>query len=400
MKRADLTGLVVGSLTVLRPGTPHPIGANKHRATWVCRCACGKEVEVIGGNLNRKKPNSTSCGCKFMSSKKYNFADLTGKRFGKLLVVARADGRTKTRGVLWKCKCDCGGAVEVPSNSLTSGNTFTCGNRTEHPKSLGRVGEIPIAHINAIKQNATKRNLVFELSPDYLWLLFESQHKKCAMSGVELVFTSDKNPSSHRQDTTASLDRIDPLKGYVHGNVRWVHKDLNFMRLDFTDAEFSDWMWKCVTYVPIGRDTDKWDVRFLGLSRFISSFSKDPSTQVGAAIIRPDRSIVSMGYNGLPIGVLDVAERLEVRETKYRVICHAEKNAITFARQDLRGCTIYTYPFMPCAQCAGMIIQAGIKTVVAPRSDNPRWQEDFGLTRRMLNEAGVTLRLLNPSGIP
>ncbi len=140
----------------------------------------------------------------------------------------------------------------------------------------------------------------------------------------------------------------------------------------------------------------KWDAYFIGVARCISNASKDPSTKVGAIIVDRDRRIVSTGYNGFPRGVVDSEERLHNRDVKYKLIVHAERNAIIFARQDLRGCIIYTYPFMPCAPCAGMVIQAGIVEVVAPRNDNPRWQDDFLLTEDMFREAGVKLRLLEP----
>jgi dCMP deaminase len=133
-----------------------------------------------------------------------------------------------------------------------------------------------------------------------------------------------------------------------------------------------------------------WDSRFLDLARLVSTWSKDPSTQVGAVITR-DKFVVSLGFNGHPKGVVDSAERLEVREVKYRTIIHAEINAILTAKQDLEGCTIYLWPFMPCSQCGAAIVQAGIKRVVAPKSDNDRWAESFKFTTEMFAEAGVEL---------
>ncbi len=140
---------------------------------------------------------------------------------------------------------------------------------------------------------------------------------------------------------------------------------------------------------------EKWNNRFLYLAKHISQWSKDPSTQVGAVIVDENGSIVSMGYNGLARGVEDSDERLNNRELKYKMIVHAERNAIIFARKDLRGHTIYTWPFMPCAVCASMIIQAGINEVVSVRGEpNPRWEEDFKITEQMFEEAGVKLTLL------
>jgi dCMP deaminase len=133
-----------------------------------------------------------------------------------------------------------------------------------------------------------------------------------------------------------------------------------------------------------------WDARFLELARLVSTWSKDPSTQVGAVITR-GKFVVSLGFNGHPKGVEDTPERLEIRENKYRTIIHAEINAILTAKQDLEGCTIYLWPFMPCSQCGAAIVQAGIKRVVAPQADNDRWAESFRFTTEIFSEAGVEL---------
>ena len=133
-----------------------------------------------------------------------------------------------------------------------------------------------------------------------------------------------------------------------------------------------------------------WDSRFLELAKLVSTWSKDPSTQVGAVITR-GKFVVSLGFNGHPKGVADTPERLEIRENKYRTIIHAEINAILTAKQDLEGCTIYLWPFMPCSQCGAAIVQAGIKRVVAPQADNDRWAESFKFTQEIFSEAGVEL---------
>lgn len=139
---------------------------------------------------------------------------------------------------------------------------------------------------------------------------------------------------------------------------------------------------------------EKWDKRFMGLAEYIAQWSKDPSTKTGAVIVDPKNRIVSIGYNGFPRGVKDLPERLENRDLKYPMIVHCERNAIIFARSPVEGCRLYTWPFMSCAPCAAMIIQAGIVEAIAPFSDNPRWAEDFKLAKEMFEEAGVKLKLL------
>lgn len=137
----------------------------------------------------------------------------------------------------------------------------------------------------------------------------------------------------------------------------------------------------------------KWDLRFLELAKHISSWSKDPSTKVGAVIVDDKKRIVSLGYNGFPIGINDSHEKLENRETKLKIIVHAERNAIIFANRSLDGCTLYTYPFMPCSVCAGIVIQSGIKRVVSYQTSNKRWIDDFVVTMDMFDESGVELIL-------
>lgn len=216
-------------------------GKNKKRTCWKCKCDCGNEIIAIGTNLIRN--NTTSCGCKRLTSKKYNFTDLTGRKFGELTVIKKSDRMTKWRGTLWECECSCGGKVIVSSNALTSGNNTTCKNKNIHTNngkliSDLRTGEIPNSHINAIKQNAIKRNIKYSLTSDYLWNIFLSQNRRCVLSGIELFFTKNNNTSKYRKETTASLDRIDSSKGYVKGNVQWVHKDINKMKLNKSDKEF------------------------------------------------------------------------------------------------------------------------------------------------------------------
>ena len=132
----------------------------------------------------------------------------------------------------------------------------------------------------------------------------------------------------------------------------------------------------------------KWDLRFLEMARNAANWSKDPSTKVGAIIVDDDKRVISVGYNGFPKGVRD-DERLDDRQEKYKIIVHAERNALLFANTNVKNCHIYTYPFLPCSVCAGMIIQAGIKRVVSVKNNNLRWQQDFKVSRKMFQEAEI-----------
>ena len=134
----------------------------------------------------------------------------------------------------------------------------------------------------------------------------------------------------------------------------------------------------------------KWDYRFLDMARLVASWSKDPSTQVGAVIVDSGRRVVSLGYNGFPVGISDDF-RLDNRDIKYKMVVHAECNALLFASVSLSKCTMYTYPFMPCPRCAGMIIQAGICRVVSYKTNTVRWAQEFEISREMFLESDVAL---------
>ena len=140
------------------------------------------------------------------------------------------------------------------------------------------------------------------------------------------------------------------------------------------------------------RKLDHWDHRFLALAEFISKWSKDPSTQVGAVVTHTkSRRIVSTGFNGFPAGLEDTHARLVDRATKYEMIVHAEQNALMFAGARAEGCTLYVVPLAPCARCAALIIQAGIARVVSPPPDfkHPRWGETARIARAMFKEAKI-----------
>ena len=142
--------------------------------------------------------------------------------------------------------------------------------------------------------------------------------------------------------------------------------------------------------------SEKWDRRFIDLALHISNWSKDPSTKVGCVVVGEDREIRSTGFNGFPRGIKDSIERLEDREMKYPLICHAEENAIMHAARigiSLKDCVAYvTWP--PCTRCARSLIQAGVVEVVFPKDIEipERWVEDFDRSLSMMKEAGVLAR--------
>lgn len=137
---------------------------------------------------------------------------------------------------------------------------------------------------------------------------------------------------------------------------------------------------------------EKWDLRFLGMAQYVAQWSKDPSTKTGAVITSPDNVVLSVGYNGFPKGIADTPTRLNDRETKYAIIVHCERNAVLRARADVRGATLYTWPFGSCTVCASMMITAGINRVVfpaCPADKLDRWGPDLIRAANLYREAGL-----------
>ncbi|EOD81183.1 dCMP deaminase [Grimontia indica] len=138
----------------------------------------------------------------------------------------------------------------------------------------------------------------------------------------------------------------------------------------------------------------KWAVRFYQMAELVGSWSKDPSTQVGAVITKGNR-IVSVGFNGYPHGISDSADT-DDREMKLLKTLHAEENAILFAKRDLADCEIWVTHF-PCPNCAAKIIQTGITQVHCPEQTEDflsRWGEKIKVSADMFKQAGVQVTWL------
>lgn len=138
----------------------------------------------------------------------------------------------------------------------------------------------------------------------------------------------------------------------------------------------------------------RWDRRFLSLAREISSWSKDPSKQIGAVIINDEKRVLATGYNGFPKNIVDRKKRLENREEKYKYVVHAEMNAIynaTYNGISLKDSTLYVWGLPVCSECAKGVIQVGIKRIVMPKSNKypESWLESFKLSAEMFDEAGL-----------
>ncbi len=143
------------------------------------------------------------------------------------------------------------------------------------------------------------------------------------------------------------------------------------------------------------QDYISWEEYFMGIALLSAQRSKDSSTQVGACIVSRDKKIISVGYNGMPIGCNDDdmpwEREGEMLDTKYAFVCHAELNAILNNNGgSLKGTTVYTTLF-PCNECTKAIIQCGIREVVY-LEDKYSDTDSIRASKKMMDMAGVTYR--------
>lgn len=168
--------------------------------------------------------------------------NLINQTFGKLKVVSLNEEKTNQynrMAAYWNCVCECGNTCIIRSSSLRTGNSKSCGcNKHKlgknNPNFTG-FEEIGGRYWNELKKQAiNKRRLKFTISIEYAWNLFVKQNRECALTGMSIQFPPRDNDYSR----TASLDRIDSTKGYIKGNVQWVHRDINYMKQEYSQNYF------------------------------------------------------------------------------------------------------------------------------------------------------------------
>ena len=143
---------------------------------------------------------------------------------------------------------------------------------------------------------------------------------------------------------------------------------------------------------------EEWVTYYLGMAEYVSRKSKDPSTRCGCVIVRPDKTLCSIGFNGFPSAIKDDPVLLNNRDQKYKFVVHAEDNAFKHSRDvDMTGYSLFVYPFMPCPHCALDIVSNGIKNVYTrptPDDKKARWNEKFKVTQEIFYEGSVDLHII------
>lgn len=168
--------------------------------------------------------------------------NIIGEKYGKLTVLLE-HSKSRNGHERYTCQCECGNQCNILKTHLRQGNTTHCGCNTPiylgstHPQwtGFGEIsGEFWNSHIVNSANGNKRKEIELSVTKEYVWNLFLKQKRKCALSGIELKFPIKNKDKSW----TASLDRIDSSKGYIEGNVQWVHKDVNMMKNKFNNKYF------------------------------------------------------------------------------------------------------------------------------------------------------------------
>lgn len=219
MKMIDLTGEKFGRLTVLGRAENSVTPNGTVRTMWRCVCDCGNEVVRSSQNLRAK--GLLSCGCwkkEVMSEKK--LIDLTGQRFGRLVVLKRDGNRYPTK---WVCKCDCGNECSVFSENLVRGHTTSCGCFREEIRGKAKLihgySKTRIYGVwNKIKGRCLNPN-----NPSYerygaRGISICDEWLNDALSFIKWAYDHGYQEDADYGETT--IDRIDNNKGYSPDNCR------------------------------------------------------------------------------------------------------------------------------------------------------------------------------------
>lgn len=194
-----------------------------------------------------------------LTIKRYPSIDLVGRAFGRLAVIEYAGFSKELWAAYWRCRCECGRDTLVDGRNLTKEVTKSCGCLAAQEKSVRSwkgCGDLSGNHYNHIKHRAIKSGLQFTISIEQLWRLYEAQNSLCAISKLPIAFGRYHRAERNRVHgtwarlDTASLDRIDNTRGYVIGNVQWVHKEVNRMKGCLPQTNFIE---LCTAIVEAGR---------------------------------------------------------------------------------------------------------------------------------------------------
>jgi hypothetical protein len=166
-----------------------------------------------------------------------------GDKFDYWTVIDNNVCVIKNRNYAILCKCQCGyeSLVRISALQTKKSNGCPCRAIDKRKEIITYVGNISDTFWSRIIKSAKVRKYDFLISKEYAWDLFEKQNYKCNLTGLPINIEKSikwKTGVNGGSNILASLDRIDSNKGYVEGNVQWVHKDVNYIKQDLDEQYF------------------------------------------------------------------------------------------------------------------------------------------------------------------
>lgn len=216
-------GDIYGDCTVINTTTQRL----KNKTCYICKCICGNNVKKTIYNLFYHY--NIKCKCKPV----FDLQDVIKMYYEEYIHISDIAKKYKLGSNTIKRKL-LANKIKIRNRKYYSA-LGTTGNRTGYAGMTGTLW-------GGCIRGAKNRNLEFTITKKYMWNLFLQQDKKCALSGVPLYF--DK--IAQRNSGNASIDRIDSSKGYIEGNVQWVHKTVNVIKMSLTTDELIDWCQKII----------------------------------------------------------------------------------------------------------------------------------------------------------
>lgn len=213
---------------------------------YYLKCKCGKEE--IRSRRSLERPNFAKA-CRSCGQLRRRVEDRVfkiGMKVQNLEILSYTKNVTNT-DTLYKVKCNCGHIFitghATLSNKIKGRRLPYCNNcfntSFRKPKRNTMLSKnISLSIYKRLIREAARRGIKFELSVEYLQNLYNYQKGKCIYTGLDIVIGKSLNSTKDRIENTASLDRIDSLKGYIENNVQWIHKDINYMKFNFTTEKF------------------------------------------------------------------------------------------------------------------------------------------------------------------
>jgi hypothetical protein len=161
----------------------------------------------------------------------------------KILEIIRTNRRQSCR-----CLCLCGKEFfrrqDYLTKKLNENKQLSCGCTDTYKRGKQHCfwaghEDISGGYFSSIKCKARNKNIPFDITIEQAWELFLKQDKKCALTNFPLTFSESRHVEAEKQ--TASLDRIDSSKGYIVGNIQWIHKQINYMKHMMSQETFINW---------------------------------------------------------------------------------------------------------------------------------------------------------------